>query len=132
MTTLKQIPTSEAMLKSFKNHEARVEYVLEKYPQTRGSDTLLWWRYCKEFYPQIKIKFNIFKELLQMPSYETCRRWRQRLTQKPNPAKRIPAGRRLDLRPLNRTQIKRQRRENILRPFLSSNKEAELSEFGKW
>jgi len=58
----------------------RVAWLLKRYPQTKGDDLQLVWRYYKA-YTNIRIKFVDFKELLMSPAPETIRRRRQELQQ---------------------------------------------------
>lgn len=121
-------PTTTQMIDSYKTIEKKVEFILEKYPQSRGDDTILIYRLLREFYPQVKLSFKNFKDLLYIPAFDSIRRSRQALTQLENKAKGIPAGRRTDLRPTKRVQKKRDRKEKGMRK-LFSQRNATLEEF---
>ena len=103
-------PTATQMLQSYKTIEQKVEYILEKHPTTRGDDTLLIFRFLKEFYPQVTLKFKDFKALLTIPAFDSIRRARQALTS-------LEGGKRQDLRPTKRVQKKRERKRQALRNY---------------
>lgn len=73
-------PTGEQMLERGLKVKDRVAWILKRYPQTKGDDLQLVWRYYKA-YTNIRIKFVDFKELLMSPAPETIRRRRQELQQ---------------------------------------------------
>lgn len=84
----------------------RVEYLLEKYPSTRGDDRILLYRYYKTFEPEMmQIKFKAFSNMLRATNPETIRRRRQEWNQE---------GKYL---PTKKTRIKRARREEIIREY---------------
>ena len=74
-------PTGPEMLARSEKVKDRVAWLLTRYPQCKGDDLQLMWRYYKH-YTHIRIQFSDFKELLMSPSTETIRRRRQEL-QKP-------------------------------------------------
>ena len=73
-------PTGEQMLERGLKVKDRVAWLLKRYPQTKGDDLQLVWRYYQH-YTNIRIKFSDFKELLMSPAPETIRRRRQELQQ---------------------------------------------------
>lgn len=86
-----------AKLKKIKH---KVRYILEKYPDTRGDDVLLLFRYYRIFEPdRVTFKMSDFKALFNMTSPESIRRVRQKIQE---------GG---ELLPTERTVLKRRRRE---------------------
>ena len=73
-------PSGSQMLARSEKVKDRVAWLLKRYPQTKGDDLQLVWRYYKA-YTNIRIKFVDFKELLMSPAPETIRRRRQELQQ---------------------------------------------------
>ena len=70
-------PSGAEMLLKGKRVKDGVEYILRKYPQTRGDYRQLDWRYCREF-TGIRISFSEFVQLRACPSFETIhRRYRE-------------------------------------------------------
>ncbi len=105
-----EIETDKREITSMDKIKPKVKYILEKYPETKGDDILLVWRYYREFYSdKIRFSFRQFRNLLELPAMESITRNR-RFIQKPM----SDGG---ELRPTKRTQRKRLRRENLLRQY---------------
>lgn len=71
-------PSGATMLERGERVKDRVKAILINYPQARGDDTLLIWRYLRAN-TGVRLKFNDFKQLLMCPAFETIRRRRQEL-----------------------------------------------------
>jgi len=77
----------EEFRKAYKTWEAKVAYVLEKFPFTRNSDEALYLMVIKVFYPEVMKKLGIVglhnyvpeKFVKQLPKFETISRARRRL-----------------------------------------------------
>lgn len=96
---------SEDVIKSINKINQRTEFILKKYPETKGDDTLLIWRYMREFhYDKIRISFKAFKNLLELPAFESITRARRKIQE-------------TELQPKERTRNKRKLREIIFRGY---------------
>jgi hypothetical protein len=71
-------PSGSQMLARGEKVKDRVAWLLKRYPQCKGDDLQLMWRYYQH-YTEIRITFTNFKQLLMAPSMETVRRRRQEL-----------------------------------------------------
>lgn len=71
-------PSGATMVLRTEKVKDRVKHILTMFPQTKGDDLQLMWRYY-QLYTPIRIKFSTFKELLMCPSPETIRRRRQEI-----------------------------------------------------
>jgi hypothetical protein len=71
-------PTGAMMVQRTEKVKDRVAYILTQYPQTRGDDLQLVWRYY-QLYTNVRIKFSDFKALLMCPAPETISRRRREL-----------------------------------------------------
>ena len=71
-------PTGALMVNRAEKVKDRVAYILTQYPQTRGDDLQLVWRYY-QLYTNVRIKFSDFKALLMCPAPETISRRRREL-----------------------------------------------------
>lgn len=60
------------------NIEARVKEILAKYPQAKGDDMILIWRYC-QLHSSIKLSFAKFSDLLLSVSFESITRARRKI-----------------------------------------------------
>ena len=90
-------------IKDLKRTKEKVKYILETYPQSRGSDTLLIWKFLRTFYPYVRISFHQFQDLLTLPAFETLTRCRRVIQNKDGLFK-----------PTERVCRKRKRREEII------------------
>lgn len=71
-------PTGAEMVERTEKVKDRVKHIITEYPQTKGDDLQLVWRYY-QVYTNVRIKFSVFKDLLMCPSPETIRRRRQEI-----------------------------------------------------
>jgi len=97
------------MLERTETVKARVREILQLYPDARGDDRILAWRYCLRFCG-IRIKFRDFAQLRAAPSFETITRRRRELQGKDGNGDPLNP----ELCPTERTLQKRERREEAL------------------
>lgn len=69
--------------------EERVKAILSEYPQAKGDDMILIWRYCQR-YSRVRISFAKFQDLLMSVCFESIRRSRQKVQAQEK--KQIEAG----------------------------------------
>ena len=122
-------PTGIQMVRRTEKVKDRVAWILKRYPQTKGDDLQLIWRYYKH-YTNISIHFSDFKELLMAPSTETIRRRRQELQ---SPEKQALANGEITLDdcqylPKERTLKKRHNYRNALKAYYG-NGQLNLGDF---
>jgi hypothetical protein len=86
----------------------KVKQILEDYPQCRGDDLQLVWRYYTQ-YTGIRMKFSMFRELLLAPAPETLSRRRRELQHE------YP-----ELQPTKRTRHKRERNAEAHRNYFGN------------
>lgn len=104
--------TPEEMIKNKPTIEKRVKSILEQYPQARGDDVLLQWRYLRDFTP-VRLSFSTFKQLLFIPSPESITRARRKIqAQEGN----------IHLRPTKRVRHKREGLEGANRAYYRQDK----------
>ena len=101
----KTIPSGAQMVRNKPRIEDLVEDLLEKYPQAKGDDNILIWRFCRNF-TGVRISFSQFKQLLNAPAFESITRARRKVQK-----------RRDDLRPTKRVVRKRQVNEEACRQY---------------
>jgi len=101
----KTIPSGAQMVRNKPTIEALVVDLLTKYPQARGDDMILLWRFYRNF-SGIRIQFGQFKQLLNAPSAESITRARRKVQEK-----------REDLRPTKRVLRKRRINEEACRQY---------------
>ena len=92
-------PSGAKMVKRTVRVKDEVEQILREYPQARGDDRVLAWRYYRQF-SGIRISFQNFNALRRAPAFETISRRRREL-QNEHP----------ELEASERVQHKRYRRE---------------------
>lgn len=92
-------PSGATMVKRTVPVKKRVESLLEQFPECRGDDMQLAYRYYKR-YSGIRITFSDFKSLRTAVRPETISRRRREVQ-----------AARSDLKPTDKTQAKRSRRE---------------------
>ncbi len=105
-------------IKTFKKVEERVEYLLEKYPQTTGHDNILDMRYYATFPCGVKIIFKDFDALLKAPKMETIRRARQLIQEREKKKEREIEGYVSNLLPTDKTIRKRRHMEEIMEDII--------------
>jgi hypothetical protein len=71
-------PSGATMIKRACRIKDKVKDILERYPQTKGDDLQLTWRYYME-YTEVRLSFQTFKALLLCPAPETLSRRRREL-----------------------------------------------------
>lgn len=98
-------------IKSLNKITVRVRDILAKYPETRGDDVLLVWRFYREYYShKIRFSFKQFKDLLEIPAMESITRARRSIQKPSNP----DAG---EFKPSEKKRRKRVRREGVMRQY---------------
>lgn len=90
-------------ISDLKTVKHKVRFILEKYPPSKGNDVILLYRYYQHFGNGVKIKAEVFEQLLAVTSPESITRAR-RLIQEGG-----------EYLPSERVQKKRRRREQIIR-----------------
>lgn len=97
-------------MSDIKTIESRVLNILLEYPDTRGSDFVLYARYLQEHNPELKNVGLIYAlteaKRLKMPNYETVTRARRKVQHK------IP-----ELKPETATRRKREESEKAFREY---------------
>lgn len=111
-------PSGAKMLKRTEKVKDRVRRILLQFPATKGDDTLLTYRYLREFHPQVRLTFAQFEALLYIPAFETIRRRRQELQAE------VP-----DLRPTERVIRKRKRNEEATHNYYGKKMDLTLTDF---
>lgn len=104
--------TPEEMIENKPTIEKRVKQILEIYPQTRGDDVLLHYRYLRDFTP-VRLSFATFKQLLYIPSPESITRARRKIQASEANA---------HLRPTKRVRHKREGLEGANRAYYSDDR----------
>lgn len=89
-------------IKTMKKVKQKVKFLLEKYPETKGDDRLLIYRFYKVFEDNVLIKPRYFEALMRATSYETITRARRKIQENG------------ELLPTDRTISKRRLRERII------------------
>lgn len=98
-------PTGAEMLKNRYTVEARVKELLEEYPQCRGDDLLLVYRYYQR-HERIRIAFGKFRDIFFATCPNTISRSRRKIQ------RMMP-----ELKPTKRVRRKRQRNEEAHRHY---------------
>jgi hypothetical protein len=74
----KPIPTGAEMLETLSTAKEQVKEILETYPQAKGDDNLLLWKFYGR-YSNIRISFKMFEQLRMAMRAETITRARRML-----------------------------------------------------
>lgn len=111
-------PSGAQMVARTEKVKDRVAHLLKTYPQTKGDDLQLIWKYYQK-YTDVRISFQNFKSLLMCPSPETIRRRRQELQQ---PERQAVANGEISLAdcqylPRERTERKRHNYKEALKHY---------------
>lgn len=104
-------PTGSDMLNAYTKIEDRVKHILEIRPACKGNDKLLIYYYLKFYAPFIKLSFKKIEQLIDYcPAFESITRSRRHV-QELNP----------ELKPTERTQKKRFKREVAMHDYFSNS-----------
>ena len=95
------------LIKNKETIENRVQFILENYPQTKGDDVLLIYRYLR-YYTDVRLSFQTFKQLFTIPAFESITRARRHVQ------RQYPA-----LLPTKRVRHKREVLQELNRAYYS-------------
>lgn len=113
-------------IKTLNTLTSRIEFILEKYPETRNSDLELMARLCIEFYPKFDrpiYNWGDFVSIMrQLPTLDHVARARRKVIQNHNYTKYLPTSYEVaKARGVNEDQWRAYSRQNASKMNISNN-----------